>query len=268
MLGVSVTYQASRRTYGALAALVGASRTSRLVVLTYHAVRESDVRNFEIQMRDLERRATAVFADGRLISNGRQAIAVTFDDAFQSVVDNALPVLAKYGIPATVFVPTGFLGGAPGWILKARSHGASDNVISADTLKALDSRRVRIGSHTVTHPRLAALESARLRTELAASKQMLETLTAGPVRMLAFPYGSFNARVVAAAEQAGYERVFANVPVATGKGSPTLMGRVDVSPHDWPIEFRLKSQGAYEWMAVAISVKRTMLRFFGRPHAS
>ena len=37
-------------------------------------------------------------------------LAVTFDDAYRSVGELAVPVLAELGVPATVFAPTAFVG--------------------------------------------------------------------------------------------------------------------------------------------------------------
>jgi peptidoglycan/xylan/chitin deacetylase (PgdA/CDA1 family) len=39
-----------------------------------------------------------------------RAVAVTFDDSFKNVHDVALPVLRRYGVPATFFVTSGFVG--------------------------------------------------------------------------------------------------------------------------------------------------------------
>lgn len=39
-----------------------------------------------------------------------RAVAVTFDDTFKNVHDVALPVLKRYGVPATFFVTSGFIG--------------------------------------------------------------------------------------------------------------------------------------------------------------
>ena len=49
---------------------------------------------------------------------------VTFDDAYRSVIDRALPILAEFGIPGTVFTVTSFAGfdgpmtwpGIDGWL--------------------------------------------------------------------------------------------------------------------------------------------------------
>jgi peptidoglycan/xylan/chitin deacetylase (PgdA/CDA1 family) len=263
-LVVSVVYSGILACYRAAYRLArGAPRERRLIVLTYHGIGERDVPRFEKQMRVLKDRVLPMFADASAKTNGRQGVAVTFDDGFQSTVRYALPVLDKYQVPATMFVPTGFLGEAPGWIHDAARTG--DAVVSAQMLRRLDQGRVRIGSHSVTHPRLAVLEPRLLRTELVDSKGTLEMITGQRVRMLALPYGSFNANVIAVAGQVGYERVFTNVPVGRrARGSVLLEGRINASPRDWPMEFRLKIHGAYAWLVVAIRVKRAVVGLFGK----
>ena len=38
------------------------------------------------------------------------AIAVTFDDAYSNLMEDAIPVLAKMNIPATIYVPLKYIG--------------------------------------------------------------------------------------------------------------------------------------------------------------
>ncbi len=247
--------------------LVSSKRRARtLVVLTYHAVTADDDDRFTSQMRLLKRRARLVFADDAAPVGTRPAVAVTFDDAFQCVFDHALPLLARLEIPATVFVPTAYLGADAGWHSDGSAlSGLPRQVVSAAALTALDPSRVRIGSHSVTHPHLAALPPESLTDELAGSRATLEALTGAPVNLLALPYGCFNAGVVEAARLTGYTRVFANMPLTlAARRLPTLHGRVNVSPRDWQLEFYLKTMGSYAWLATAIAAKRILGSVLGR----
>lgn len=267
---IAVAYWGGTSIYDGLRRVTSGTRpTTPLVVLTYHAVAKEDVGQFEKQMVELKRRAKPVFADDPLTSSRRRA-AVTFDDAFQCTFDHALPVLARHEIPATVFVPTGFLGAPAGWMVtRGGADDVADHVVARATLADLDPRRVRLGSHTVTHPRLASLDTAAVQAELSASRRTLENISGAPVRMLALPYGSSSANVLATAARMGYARVFANVPAPGDRGgAPLLVGRIDVSPRDWPLEFRLKVQGAYQWLTLAIPAKRALLRLLGRRRES
>jgi peptidoglycan/xylan/chitin deacetylase (PgdA/CDA1 family) len=236
------------------------------VVLTYHAVAEQDLQRFDEQMSTLRLHGRVTFADEAL-SNGRPAVAVTFDDALESVFDGALQVMAAQQIPATVFVPTGYMGSEAQWrSVKGAENRPSGRVATAERLKALDRRLVRLGSHSVSHPPLASLSSIDLARELESSKQVLEELTRAPITMLSLPYGSYDARVLEAAQATGYDRVFANVPVSRQVGrASVLWGRINVSSRDWPVEFRLKVEGAYDWMVVAMPLKRALLKPFKKP---
>ncbi len=259
---MALAYWGVRSVCRAVSQLVNRSGPERrLVVLTYHSVAAGDSARFEQQMRRLREQAVPVFADAPMGSTGRQTVAVTFDDALQCVFDVALPILARLEVPATIFVPTGFLGTRAGWVRAEDSDKFGGAVVSSATLARVDERWIRIASHTVSHVRLATLRGQQLDEELMASRLTLEGLTGSPVRILSLPYGSFDAGVVAAAHRTGYKRVFANVPLLGRASEGSLLaGRIDVSPRDWPIEFRLKSRGAYEWLALAIPVKRALSR--------
>ena len=266
MIGISLIYAVIHRLWRGIArAAGGVPPPAPPVVMTYHGVLTEDIPRFEEQMRHLCRNATTVFADEARGANDRPRVAVTVDDAFQSVFDHALPVMARHGIPATIFAPTGFLGSAAGWMLRADGAAYAPAVASADVLASADRRQVKVASHTVTHPYLSLLQPSDVRHELAASKRTLEEISGEPVRMLSLPYGSCTSSVLEEARAAGYEQVFANVPVGRGKPSLAgLVGRINVTPRDWPLEFRLKARGAYDWLALAIPAKRVALALVRR----
>lgn len=72
---------------------------------------------FEDQIATLARRRSVMqmdeFAARHMRGDlPRDAVAVTFDDGYVDNVGTALPVLVKHGVPATFFVPTGYVGRA------------------------------------------------------------------------------------------------------------------------------------------------------------
>jgi peptidoglycan/xylan/chitin deacetylase (PgdA/CDA1 family) len=229
------------------------------VALYYHAITAAQRARFARQMDLLVRLAKPISADlPALPTSGVRYCAVTFDDGFVSVLENALPELERRNIPATLFVPAGCLGGPPAWV-KATSPARHERVLSAEQLAALkDHRLVTIGSHSVSHSNLLHLDLTQARLELEQSKVRLEAILRRKVCLFSFPHGECDARIIALAHAAGYERVFTINPCnAFSSTDNFVQGRVMVDPTDWPLEFRLKVQCAYRWLAKSPYPKST-----------
>ena len=184
------------------------------------------------------------FSDVADAGDGRW-VAVTFDDAYRSVVELAAPVLADVGLTGTVFAPTSYVGcesplGWPGLAEAAAGpHGHDLVPASWDELQALTAAGWEVGSHTHTHPRLVEVDDARLRDELETSKAVLTERLGTPCTSLAYPYGSFDARVEAAARDAGY-RVAGVLDRQAGPVRPHAWPRVGVYRGDSMRRYRTK----------------------------
>ena len=114
-------------------------------------------------------------------------VAITFDDSY---VDNlpAAEVLHEFGLPATFFVPTDYIG-------TDRVFPWDAHLPRLGNLTWADVRRMvalghDIGSHTASHADLAKLSIDETRDELVRSKAVLEDQLGRPVRYLAYPFGS------------------------------------------------------------------------------
>ncbi len=111
--------------------LIGAvtSGNRRLCILNYHRVLETadplvtdepDLVGFRWQMQLLAQcfnvlplsEAMSALAAGTLPP---RAVCITFDDGYRSTHDVALPILVEFGLPATVFVSSGFLNRGTMW---------------------------------------------------------------------------------------------------------------------------------------------------------
>ncbi|MHC4944400.1 MAG: polysaccharide deacetylase family protein [Planctomycetota bacterium] len=240
--------------------------TSRMVILYYHAIPPSQREAFAGQMDQLLRLTRPVAADSRWPLPGTGTFAaVTFDDAFESVADHALPELEKRGIPCTIFVPTGYLGRAPGWNMSAGNPDQEERVMDATRLRAIASEKVVPASHTISHPDMTALDDTDARRELRESRETLEEIIGAPVKLFSFPHGALNDDLISWAREAGYERVYTITPrLALQQEDEYVTGRFSVSPRDWPLEFRLKVLGMYRWLPLASELKRLMTRFWNQ----
>lgn len=87
--------------------------------------------------------------------------------------------------------------------------------LDARDLKSLQTEGWSIGAHTATHRRLASLDDATQRDELALPKAELERLLDVPVRAVAYPFGghdAFDASTQRLACETGYDFGFALRP--------------------------------------------------------
>lgn len=118
---------------------------------------------------------------------------ITFDDGSRSQLERGYPVLESLGVPGVLFFVTG----------RAGRRFAGERLLRAAELRELASAGWEIGSHTVSHPRLAKdgetrLSPEALTSELADSRRWLRDL-GFPARSFAYPYGRYNAEVERAA---------------------------------------------------------------------
>lgn len=243
------------------------TRSQYLTILYYHGVPASKTASFAAQMAILARVARVVSADwqgppGTDVHDTRQLLtAITFDDAFESVVENALPVLAAHRFPCTIFVPVGHLGRPPGWSMEA-DDDCDERVATADQLRAVDGNLVAIGSHTVHHPRLSAISDDGIKQELDTSMSALTALFGRKADLLAFPYGDYDERVEAICRASGYRMAFTIHPTQIHPAADAyLRGRVAVDPADGALEFFLKASGSYDWMSYISRTKGRVRRW-------
>jgi peptidoglycan/xylan/chitin deacetylase (PgdA/CDA1 family) len=240
--------------------VAGYPTTQPFVVLMYHSVKRHERARFASQMNRLSRAGRLVYADFNAADlHDIRHIAVTFDDAYHSVFENAFPILRERSIPGTFFVPTQFVGSSPGWITDDRHRDVDERVLTADELREMRHGGALIGSHSVTHRRMSDLSETEVLSELTESRDALGQILGESVHLFALPYGSGNADAERLAASAGYTRVFLNVPTPSGRAPGQVVGRIGVDPFDWPLEYYLKIRGAYQWLPAALSVKRWVL---------
>jgi peptidoglycan/xylan/chitin deacetylase (PgdA/CDA1 family) len=195
--------------------------TARPLVLGYHAVSPTWRSQLAVPPAVLRSQLARLKARGyvgftlsdaeRRRSDGTlppRALVVTFDDGYASTL-SALPVLAELGLPGTVFVVTGFVdSGEPlSWqgIEEWLAAETRDELrpLRWDDLESLAASGWEVGSHTVSHPLLTAVDDERLHRELVDSGAAIAAHL-GSCTSLSYPYGLADERVAAETQRCGY----------------------------------------------------------------
>jgi peptidoglycan/xylan/chitin deacetylase (PgdA/CDA1 family) len=176
--------------------------------------------------------------------DGRPRVAITFDDAYSGAVNEGIRELAKRNLPATIFVAPGRLNGHVFWwdalssggeVLdeSLRHHalhelGGEDERVRAwaagtalpvtgiqppyaraatrDELSAaLAFPGITVGSHTWSHPNLAALDVGDVDVEVRESRDWLRAAFGDKaLDWLAYPYGLDSKEVHSRLAKASY----------------------------------------------------------------
>ncbi len=125
------------------------------------------------------------------ISLPPKPVIITFDDGYEDLFYNAFPILLQYHLRATSFIPTGLIN--QGYYL------------TWTQIKQMQkSGLITFEAHSVHHYQLTSLSGSALKEEIVGSKEQLEQELGVPVNFFAYPYGTYNSRVVQALKNAGF----------------------------------------------------------------
>ena len=179
---------------------------SLIPILMYHHVKDwtdgdDDIEkglsvpidDFEGQMKALaDAGYKNVGLDKLFYSPQDKKVALTFDDGYDDNIANAAPILKKYGLTATLFVTTDFVG--------------TPRYMSWDDLKKLTSEYDwTIGAHTKSHPNLTSIGIDQAMAEISESKKLIEQSLDIKVTDFSYPAGQFDAGVIELVKNAGYD---------------------------------------------------------------
>jgi len=129
-------------------------------------------------------------------------VLLTVDDGYADFYSNALPILARHGFVATLYVVTGYIGGTSSWL--QREGEANRPMLTWDELHEISEYGIECGAHTHTHPSLDTLTMEAARNEIFRSKSLLEDHLGRQVLSFAYPYGHYTKPVRAMVQHAGY----------------------------------------------------------------
>jgi peptidoglycan/xylan/chitin deacetylase (PgdA/CDA1 family) len=168
-----------------------------------------------------------------------KVVAITFDDSYANVYENALPVLQEFGFTATNYVVVNQIGGRNEWDLPIGVPPAS--CMSLAQLRQWTAGGNEIGSHTLDHLHLPEVSNEEAERQIFGSRVDLENKIDDTVTSFCFPYGDETFAHRALALEAGYTTATTTERRrATRSDDPFGLPRLTVRRNDTPLHFLRK----------------------------
>lgn len=197
--------QIQKQLVAGLLFICGAMPASAAIILQYHHVATNTPAStsvtpaeFRQQMQLLKQQGMQVVGLDQIIDHLTQQktmpdnwVAVTFDDGFANVYDNARPILKEFGYPYTMFL---------GPALIDRREGP---VLTWQQIKTMHAEGAIIANHSSYHHHLAVPDAGetlaqwreRVKQDILLAHQQLKDQLGVERRWLAYPYGDFSAEL-------------------------------------------------------------------------
>jgi len=220
-------------------------------ILAYHSIGRDPVfyavtpEEFEKQMRYLKGEYNVVSLDEIIDFVGgkkvlpKNSVAITFDDGYHDNYLNAYPILKKYGLPATIFIASGYIG------KEMPLSGVRLRMLNLEEMREMSQNNINFGAHTVSHQNLTEIDLEEAKSEILRSKCELEEKTGKKVEYFAYPKGRCNELIVNIVKSLGFKGAFAGRGLIQRGDNLFMLKRIEIVNSDTFATFKAKLTKTY-----------------------
>lgn len=169
---------------------------ARISILLYHHISQNvsegltvSTENLEKQFRWISQKGYQTHHFSELITSQKypkgKSVIITFDDGYVSQWQWAYPLLKKYHLKATFFIPMKYIGGEDEW------NRARQSIMTVEQLKGLDPAVIELGYHSYGHINYQEVSPEVAETDLKQAITVARESTLPMQPLLAYPYGKF-----------------------------------------------------------------------------
>jgi peptidoglycan/xylan/chitin deacetylase (PgdA/CDA1 family) len=115
----------------------------------------------------------------------KKSVIITFDDVYVNQLHLAYPLLKKYNLKASFFIPFKYVNGIDSW------NSKSEKIMSVDQLKSLDESVVELGLHSFNHGNYTSMSIEEINADFEACKSFVQNHQLPVHNVLAYPFGKF-----------------------------------------------------------------------------
>lgn len=201
----------------------GPATERRVLVLCYHAMSDGATATYDVPTGDFAEQLALLDEEGYesvlpaqiadyLEGKGdlpEKAVCITFDDGPESILTESKPLMDEHGYTGAAFLIADSVGGS--------------GKLTWDQVRELEAAGWEIGSHTACHEKPTKLDADACMAEFEGSRETIAAEIEGDCAALAYPFGLYDAGVVARAREAGYRIAFT----------------IDRGPADWTTDIMM-----------------------------
>ncbi|RKR08354.1 polysaccharide deacetylase [Flavobacterium sp. 90] len=174
---------------------------SKLPILMYHNVCQSDsdcnkltvsVQNLERQFQYLTEKGYKTFHFSELNimkAIPKKSIILTFDDVTENQLIYALPLLEKFKLKASFFIPFQYIGKTDLW--NESTGEPAQKIMTIEQLKQLPSEIIELGYHSYQHNRYQTLSPLEIQNDFLKCEEEIKSHNLNVYPALAYPYGNY-----------------------------------------------------------------------------
>lgn len=219
----------------AVKGLLGLSKRKAVRILMYHQVLPKDsapkndlivtTENLEEQFIYIKNNFTTLFfkeVDEK--SDFSNKIILTFDDGYYNNLEYLVPLLEKYQLKATIFIPTEYIQNGV--------NSSEKQFMNFDEIKNLNPELVEIALHSHAHKNYSEMSVEEAKKDLKKNIEILKENGIKFSHVLAYPYGKFP-------KEKNKKRAFFEMLEQSGIAAALRIGN-EIESYPWKNKFEIK----------------------------
>jgi len=191
----------------------------------------------------------------------KPSVVITIDDGFKDNYLYAFPILKKYGLRATFFLTTGYIGSDTLFAWMGLDKGGKEDLVrnrerwaplSWEEIKEMKEYGMEFGTHTHTHKNsLSRLDIQETKEEIETSTKLFKEKIGCDPELFSYPHGTFkdyNASHIDLLKAYNYRAALTtNIGRNNQFQNPYELKRIIIYEEDSFWEFKKKMKGAYDF---------------------
>ncbi|WP_179008424.1 polysaccharide deacetylase family protein [Winogradskyella forsetii] len=115
----------------------------------------------------------------------KKSVVITFDDVYVNQLELAYPLLKKYNLKATFFIPFEYVDAVDSW------NTNEEKIMSVAQLKSMDADIIELGLHSFHHNNYNDISISEIEKDFEACYEFIEQHNLKVENILAYPYGKY-----------------------------------------------------------------------------